>query len=253
MARGGDVIQMATHDRWTYLFGASFQTGRAYLLSSRSNVDHWTNKSKAQVGVPAGGTQLEGAFTFAGSSGWFVAGNDRGFTASARLSSDGSWDAWSGPSIGGGSSSFTPIDAVTSQVLIVNGEDAGFVTPPASSVPSGWNSEASWLFISKNAGATFEPLRRLSKTYEGNYTTLPGLSATPVPGTILLTSNSDYHLVKSTNWGRTWRVVLDRPVSQIVFTNRTNGFALVDDGSNQMAFSVFRTVDVGNHWERLGI
>jgi hypothetical protein len=252
-ARDGAVLQMATHGKWTYLFGASFQTGRAYLLSSLSNMDQWTNRSKARVEVPAGGTQLEGAFTFAGSSGWFVAGNDRGFTGSARLLGKGSWGAWSGPSIGGGSSSFTPILAVTSRVLVVNGEDAGFVTPPATSVPPGWNSGAPWLFISKNSGATFEPLRKLSNTYEGNYSTMPGLSAAPVPGTILLSSNSDDHLVKSTNWGRTWRTVLDHPVSQIIFTGRTDGFALVEEGSSQMAHSVVRTVDEGNHWEKVSI
>jgi hypothetical protein len=252
MSRGGEVYQMATHGTWTYLFGASFYTGQAYLLSSPSNEDRWTNRSKrARVEVPAGGTQLEGAFTFAGSTGWFVAGNDRGFTASARLIGAGSWGAWNGPLVGKGSSSFTPILAVTSRVLVVNAEDAGFVTPPASSVPPGWNSEASWLFISKNSGASFAPLRRLSKSFQGNYSTSPGLSATPAPGTILLTSNSDSHLLRTTNWGRTWQVVLDRPVSQVVFTTRATGFALVRVGTSQTAYSVFQTVDAGGQWKQV--
>jgi hypothetical protein len=205
------------------------------------------------VGVPAGGTQLEGAFTFAGSNGWFVAGNDRGFTASARLVGTGSWGAWKGPFVGKGSSSFTPIVAVTSRVLLMNAEDAGFITPPASLVPPGWNSEASWLFISKNSGASFEPLRRLSKSYQGNYSTSPGLSATPAPGTILLTSNSDEHLLRTTNWGRTWRVVLDHPVSQFVFTTRTTGFALVRVGESQTAFSLFHTTDAGGRWKQVRV
>jgi hypothetical protein len=249
MTRGGTVFQMATHGDWTYLFGASFQTGRAYLLSAHSSEGQWTNESTARVEVPAGGTQLEGAFTFAGSSGWFVAGNDRGLTASARLLPNGSWGAWNGPSIGKGSASFSPIDAATSRVLLVNGESAGFGYPPTDSVPPGWNKGASWLFISYNAGATFKPLRRLSNTYQGGYSTLPGSSAAPVPGTIFLTSNSDSHLVRTTNWGRSWHVVLNRPVSQIHFTSRTTGFALVQTGSRQSAFSLFRTVDAGSHWK----
>jgi hypothetical protein len=251
MARGGDVIQMATHGEWTYLFGASFQTGRAYLLSARSNGDQWMNRSKARVEVPAGGTQLEGAFTFAGSSGWFVGGNDRGFTASARLLPIGSWGAWNGLSIGKGSSSFTPIDAVTSRVLLVNGESAGFGYPPATSVPPDWNSGASWLFISYNAGASFKPLRRLSNTC--SCSTMPGSSATPLPGTIFLTSNSGDHLVRSRNWGRTWRVVLDRPVSQVLFTNRSVGFALVQESANQMSVSLFQTLDAGDHWKKVNM
>jgi hypothetical protein len=249
--RGGEVIQMATRGNWTYLFGASFQTGHAYLLSTHSDADQWTNRSKAQVEVPAGGTQLEGAFAFAGSSGWFVAGNDRGFTSSARLLPNGSWGAWNGLSIGRGSSSFTPIDAATSRVLLVNGESAGFGYPPATSVPPGWNSGASWLFISYNAGASFKPLRRLSNIC--SCSTMPGSSAAPIPGTIFLTSNTGEHLVRSTNWGRTWRVVLDRPVSQILFTNRSVGFALVQESSNQMSFSLFQTLDAGDHWNKVNM
>jgi hypothetical protein len=251
MARGGEVIQMATHGKWTYLFGASFETGRAYLLSAHSNEDHWTNKSTARVDVPAGGTQLEGSFTFAGSNGWFVAGNDRGLTGSARLLSNGSWGAWNGPSIGRGTSSFSPIDAATSRVLLFNGQSTGFGFPPASSVPPGWNNGAAWLFVSYNAGATFKPLRRLSNTYQGGYSTQPGSSATPAPGTIVLTANSDSHLVRSTDWGRTWRVVLDETVSRFVFTNRLDGFALVRKSSSALASSLFRTVDGGIHWEEV--
>lgn len=246
---GGEVIQMATHGNWTYLFGASFETGRAYLLSTHSDADQWRNRSKARVEVPAGGTQLEGAFTFAGSSGWFVGGNDRGFTASARLLPNGSWGAWNGPLVGRGSSSFTPIEAATSRILLLNGESAGFGYPPATSVPPGWNSGASWLFISYNAGASFKPLRRSSNAC--SCSTMPGSSATPVPGTIFLTSNSGDHLVRSTNWGRTWRVVLDHPVSQFVFTNRTTGLALVREGTSLATYSLFRTIDAGGHWKKV--
>jgi hypothetical protein len=251
----GSLRERISHGEWTYLFGASFQNDHAYLLATRSNTDQWKNKSNAPMELPAGGTQLEGAFTFAGSSGWFVAGNDRGFTASARLLSNGSWGAWIGPSFDKFGPSFTPISAVTNRVLLAEGESAGYVYPPASSVPPGWNNDATWLFISHDAGATFEPYRHLSNGYHGTYSTGPGVPAVPVPGTILLqrTSNSGYHLVRSTNWGRTWRVVLAHSVSQVVFTSRTTGFAIVQEGSSQTTFSLFRTIDTGSHWNKVSV
>jgi len=249
------VIQMATHGKWTYLFGGT-NTGGAYLLGTRSNVDQWSSKSSAPMGMPAGGTQLVGSFTFAGDNGWFVAGNDRGFTASVRRLPDGSWGAWNGPSFKDFGSSFTPIDALNNRVLVAVGLSAGIVYPPASSVPSGWNNGASWLFISYNAGATFKTFRKLSSSYQGSYySTVPGLPAVPVPGTILLqqATKSSYHLVRSTNWGRTWSVVLNDPVSQVLFTSRTTGFALAKERSSQATFSVFRTVDAGSHWNKVSV
>jgi hypothetical protein len=250
------VIQMATHGKWTYLFGGSVTTSREYLLGTRSNVDQWSSKSSAEMGMPAGGTQLVGSFTFAGGNGWFVAGNDRGFTANARLLPDGSWGAWNGPSFESFGSSSTPIDAVTNRVLLAEGQSAGIVYPPASSVPSGWNNGASWLFISYDAGATFKPLRKISSTYQGSYYSIvPGLPATPVPGTILhqQASNSSYHMVRSTNWGRTWSVVLDDSVSQVLFTSRTIGFAIAKERSSQATFSVFRTIDAGRYWNKVSL
>jgi len=251
----GGVVQMATHGAWTYLFGGS-TTGNAYLLGTRSNVDQWSRKSSARMGEPAGGTQLVGTFTFAGDNGWFVAGNDRGFTANVRLLANGSWSAWNGPSFERFGSSFTPIGAVTNRVLLAEGQSAGFVYPPASTVPSGWNNGASWLFISYDAGATFKPFRKLSSSFKGSYySTVPGLPEVPVPGTILLQQawKTRYHLVRSTNWGRTWRVVLDHPVSQVIFTSRTTGFAIVEEGSSQTTFSLFRTVDAGSHWNKVSV
>ena len=254
LSLAGGVVQMATHGAWTYLFGQSL-SGPAYLLGTRSNMDQWSNKSSARMGMPAGGSQLEGSFTFAGGNGWFVAGNDRGFNDSARLLTNGPWGAWNGPSFAKFGASFTPISAVTNRVLLAEGESAGFVIPPASSVPPGWNNEASWLFISYDAGATFKPFRQLSSSYQKGYSTVPGLPAVPEPGTILLqqASNSGYHVVRSTNWGRTWRVVLDHSVSQVIFTSRTTGFAIVQEGSSQTTFSLFRTIDAGSHWNKVSV
>jgi hypothetical protein len=246
------VVQMASHGEWTYLFGASFQVGRALLLATPSNSDRWKSTSSARIELPAGGTQLEGTFTFAGSNGWFVAGNDRGFTASARLLRNGSWGAWSGPTYEKFDASYTPVSAVTNRLLLAEDDTAGFVYPPASTVPPGWNNGATWLFISYDEGATFEPFRELSRAYDATYSSGPGLPAVPVPGTILLqrTTNSGYYLMRSANWGRTWQVVLRRPVSQVVFTSRTTGFAIVQLGSR---YSLFRTTDTGSHWVKVNV
>jgi hypothetical protein len=168
LALTAGVVQMATHGAWTYLFGGS-NTGGAYLLGTRSNVDQWSRKSSAEMSMPAGGTQLVGSFTFAGDNGWFVAGNDRSFTASARLLTNGTWGAWNGPSFEDFGASYTPICAVTDKVLLAEGESAEIVYPPASSVPSGWNDGASWLFISYDAGTKFKPFRKLSSSYQGSY------------------------------------------------------------------------------------
>ncbi len=251
----GGVIQMATHQELTYLFGSSALNGRAYLLATHSNADQWKSGSNALMEMPAGGTQLEGAFTFSGTKGWFVAGNDRGFSASARLSSNGSWSVWNGPSFENLGASFTPLSAVTSRVLLAEGASAGFVYPPTSSVPNRWNNGASWLFISYDAGATFKPFRQLTNSFQGSYSTVPGLPSVPVPGTILLQRNmsSGSNLVRSTNWGRTWRVVLDHPIRQIVFTSRTIGYAIVQEESSQSVFSLFRTGDSGSHWLRVSL
>jgi hypothetical protein len=247
----GGVIQMSSHAEETYLFGASFQSDHAYIFGTPSGEDNWQRKSDALLGIPAGGGPLEGSFTFAGDNGWFVAGNDRGFTATARLASDGSWRAWSGPSFEKLGASYAPIDAVTGRVLLAEVASGGFVYPPTSSVPAGWNDGASWLFISYDAGATFKPFRKLSSGYQGNYySTVPGLPASPTPGTILTqhASNSTYRVMRSTNWGRTWSVVLKGSASQVLFTTRTAGIAIVDKPDSQLMSSLFRTSDSGSQW-----
>jgi hypothetical protein len=246
----GGVTQMATHGAWTYLFGASYTNDRAYLDGTRSSTDQWVNKSDAHLTLPAGGSVLQGSFTFVGSSGWFVAGNDRGFTASARLSGT-TWRAWSGPSFEKLGASFAPFGVVTSRVLVAADQNAGFAYPPASTAPAHWNNGASWLFISNNAGETFKPLRRLSS---GDFFAVPGLPALSTPGRIVLdeSRNSGKRaLVLSTNWGRSWHIVLDHSVSQVVSVTRTLAFAVVEKGNNPRMNVLYRSTTAGSSWSRV--
>ena len=251
----GGVLQMATHEAWTYLFGASFESGKAQILATRSNLDQWTSKSNAQMEMPAGGTQVQADFNFVGTNGWLLAGNDRSFIASARLSNDGSWNAWNSSSIQDFGESFCPITTVTDKVLLAECQSAEIVIPPTSSVPPNWNNGASWLFISYDAGTTFKPFRELSSSYHRGIAAVPGLPATPVPGTILLqqATNSGVQVIRSTDWGRSWRVVLQRSVSQVVFTSRSNGFAIVRQQSSQTASSIYATYDTGGQWSHVSV
>jgi hypothetical protein len=249
----GGVDQMATHGAWTYLFGASYTYDRAYLYGTRSNTDRWVNKSDARMELPAGGSVLQGAFTFAGSSGWFVAGNDRGFTASARLSGT-TWQAWNGPSFQKLGASFTPIVAVTSRVLIAVDQNAGFVYLPTLAVPPHWNRGASWLFVSYNSGATFKPFRQLSVVDQSDFFAVTGSPVVSAPGRILLdesTNSGERQLVLSTDWGKSWRVVLNHSVSQVVFASRNIAFAVVEKANSPSTDSLYRSTTAGTNWSRV--
>ena len=151
--------------------------------------------------------------------------------------------------------SFSPITAVSRNILIAVGQSAGFVIPPASSVPPNWNNSASWLFISYDAGATFKPFRELSSSYQRGYYAVSGLPAAPVPGTIILQrfTNSGGQMVRSTNWGRTWQVVLNNSVSQVEFISRSFGFAIVQRGTTLTDSSLVQSGDAGGRWREVSI
>jgi hypothetical protein len=251
------VIQMATHGADTYAFGESEGTGSARILATRSTTNQWKDDSTTPMEGPAGGTPLEGSFTFSGLNGWFVAGNDRGFTSSAELSSKGTWKAWSTPSSALFGGSFSPVSSVTNQILIAHGASTLIVYPPSSSVPAGWNNGASWLFISYNAGAKFQPLRQLTRSYQLGYENVPGLPATPTPGTILLEqyTNSAHRLVRSTDWGRSWHVVINHAILQVQFASRSDGFAIAVMNMSQTSLntSLLHSSDAGSHWSAINL
>lgn len=247
------VIQMASHDGRTYLYGASFRTGQARILSTPSRDDDWTSATRTTLYVPAGGTQLQGAFVFAGGHGWFVGGNDRGVISQLRLTPAGTWSKWTvrSTALDG---SFAPVTASSALDLLVVTRSAGFVTPPAATVPAGWNSGATWLFRSTDAGTSFRAVRQLSRNFNVTFPVVQGLPAVPTAGRIIAERDSDgtgnlsQQLVLSTDSGRTWRVVYRQGALQVQFVNSDTGFAIASKSPDPLNSSLIRTTDAGAHW-----
>jgi hypothetical protein len=247
------VIQMATHGAVTYLYGASFRTSSARILATSSHNDRWTDATSSALRVPAGGTQMQGSFTFSGTHGWFVGGNDRGDLSQEQLTASGIWTNWSVRS-SAFNGSYAPVVAQSSHNLLVVATSALFVTPPAKSVPAGWNEGATWLFSSNDSGKSFKPVRQFSSSSKLGFPVVQGLPVVTHSGAILLerlnqgTSNARPQLVRTTDFGRSWRVVIGQGVIQVVFVSSTSGYAVIVAGSNPQDTSLVRTVNSGTVW-----
>jgi hypothetical protein len=112
---------------------------------------------------------------------------------------------------------------------------------------------ASWLFISYDAGATFKPIRRLTSSVQDGYYAVAGLPATPALGTILVEQYTNYgnRLVRSSNWGRSWRIVINHNVFQVEFVNRLSAFAIANQSAgqtSQLNTALLHTNDAGSNW-----
>ncbi len=249
---GWGVVTMATHGAWTYLYGGS-SGPQASILATVSSQDRWRSRARAPLvlEMPAGGTPLQGFFTFAGRRGWFVGGNDRGM-GFARLGAHGIWVPWPVASLAMRSAGLRPVVATSPDALVVVASSAGFGYPPASAVPRGWNSGSTWLFASRDGGRTFVAQRELSASYHLVFPAVPGLPATPAAGVLLVerqTSGGVSQLVRSTDGGATWHVVVRHYIRQVELGTRGPGFAIALIGPATSVDSVLlRTVDAGAHW-----
>ncbi len=245
------VAQMATHGALTYLFGSSYVTSHSRILSTPNARDRWTSASPP-MGIPAGGSQLQGAFTFAGKRGWFVSGNDRGIQSLEQLTPSGTWTTWRVRSLALGEG-FTPVIAESSRDLVVVTSDAGWYFPPPANAPLGWSKGATWLFLSRDGGKTFNAVHELAKSSATGFPSENGLPAAPTPGTIFVeresgTSTTTFQLLMSKDAGRTWRVVINQRVLQVAFATASVGYAIVVPNSDPRRASLCKTTDGGMRW-----
>ncbi len=249
------VLQMASHAALTYLYGASFTTGTAHILSTPNAHDRWSAATPASLEVPAGGTQLQGSFTFAGAHGWFVGGNDRGILSLEKLTPSGTWAKWSVRSLALGES-FTPITAASSTRLVVVTSAGGWIMPAPKPAPPGWAHGATWLFVSRDAGTTFKAVHELADSSKVMFPFVDGLPAVSSSGTILVereqgTSTTTFQLVASTDAGRSWRVVLGQRVLQVALSSSDVSYAIAVPNSDPRLSTLFKTVNGGRQWSKV--
>jgi hypothetical protein len=251
------VLQMATHGAVTYLYGASFTTGMAHILTTPSSRDNWTSATSSSLGVPAGGTQLQASFTFAGTRGWFVSGNDRGLESMEELTPTGAWRNWTAKSLTVGEG-FTPVIAESSNELIFVASSSGFVVPAPKTTPLGWGHGATWLFESADAGTTFRAIHELANSSRVIFPFVNGLPSQPKPGVILVereqgTNMEAFQLIASTDGGRSWRVVIGHRVLQVAVAAPSIGYAIVTTYSGPRLTSLRKTVDGGLQWSDVAL
>jgi hypothetical protein len=251
------VLQMATHGAVTYLYGASFTTGKAHILSTPSSRDNWTSATSSSLGVPAGGTQLRGSFTFAGNRGWFVGGNDRGLESMEELTPTGAWKNWPAKSLTVGEG-FAPVTAESSNELIVVASSSGFVVPAPRMTPLGWGHGATWLFESADAGKTFRAVHELANSSRVIFPFVNGLPSLSKPGVILVgreqgANMAVFQLIASTNGGRSWHVVIGRRVLQVAIAASSVGYAIVTTSSDHRLTGLRKTVDGGLQWSDVAL
>jgi hypothetical protein len=227
--------------------------GRVYLLvwaptkgvtvdSSLTKTDRWHPMRTPHLGLPAGGSQLEGALVLKGANGWLVEGNDRGISGSARVDRKGQWVSWTPPCAALGNSFTVPalVGPHSMDVICVMG---GFASPLPTTAPPGATLGSSWLYSSNDDGTTFRPVSQLGPL-GASFDDL----VSPARG-VLLTTQSGTHgedLLESLDNGMDWAVVYRGVVGALAFATPTQGLALIETPSHRTA--AIRTIDGGRHW-----
>ena len=214
---------------------------RAYhvtLSSSPVGVDAWRTVPTGTLYLPAGGAQPTGAIALSGSSGWMVAGNDRGVSASLRVTGNGRWSTWTPPCESVGNSYAVPA-ASSPRDLVVVCQMGGFASPLSPTAPAGATLGSNWLYFSSNGGRSFTSGPELKPR---NFY-FSGVLASPRASVVVLSrglGGSD-DLMASFDRGRTWRVVYRGEPTYLSFTNSQQGVALIQrhfgDDSMIMTFN----------------
>jgi hypothetical protein len=215
------------------------------LASSPVGDDKWGVIPTPTLYLPAGGAQPTGAIVLSGSSGWMVAGNDRGVSASLQLTPSGTWLPWTPPCESVGNSYVVPAASSPSDLVVVC-VMGGFASPLSSTAPSGATIGSGWLYFSANGGGTFRAGPELSPK---NFF-FDGVLASPAPNTVLVSGPGGANdLSASSNGGRTWNVVYKGAPFFMGFTSSRQGVALVQTHAGRN--SMIMTVDGGRNWQKV--
>ena len=234
-----DVLTVAASRGSVYAI--SWRTGQTFgLWRSSVATDSWQRLSTPALYSAAGGSNMEGALIFKGANGWLMLGNDRGVTASARLSSSGRWVKWTAPCDNVGGSFAVPV-ANSATTLVDVCTIGGFGGDVAPGTPHYLKQQSNWVFTSHDAGLTFVPTSRVVADGTSEYLDqLPSLPASPAPESILVAKSVNDglstidHLYLTRNGGKTWTSVYATrptpftPVIQFVaFASSRLGYAIV--------------------------
>ena len=201
----------ASHGR-VYTIG--WNTDQTFgLWRSPITTDSWRRVHTPTLTSAAGGTSMEGALVFKGTSGWLMVGNDRGVTGAARLTNLGQWVKWAGPCATVGGNFAVPVAySPTSLVDVCTiGGFGGDVTP---GTPKKLKMSTTWIFTSHDGGLTFTPTHQIGVGIPTMWINqVPGLPASPSPGAIFVAKSinkgqtSPEHLFATSDGGRTWTSV----------------------------------------------
>jgi hypothetical protein len=231
------------------------------LWRSSTAAESWQTVATPSLPMAAGGTSMEAALVFKGTSGWLMVGNDRGVTGSARLNSRGQWVKWDAPCYSVGNGFVVPVAySATSLIDVCTiGGFGGYVAP---STPSYVKPESNWIYSSNNGGSSFAPTSRVVINNSSlNLSLYYGIPASPAPGVVLMTklvglgqTLSD-HLYLSRDRGKTWTLVYATPfapsqqmIQNAFFASSKLGSAIVQttDTSSMLIISS----DGGKTWHK---
>ncbi|MDH2904591.1 MAG: hypothetical protein PXZ08_11695, partial [Actinomycetota bacterium] len=193
------------------VYAIGWNTDQSFgLWRSPISTNSWRRVRTPTLFAAAGGTGMDGALVFKGTSGWLMVGNDRGVTGGARLTSSGHWVKWAGPCASVGGNFAVPV-AYSSTSLVDACTIGGFGGDVAPGTPKSLKMSTDWIFTSHNGGLTFAPTRQIGVGSPTMWLVqVSGLPASPSPGTILVAKPlnqgqaSPEHLFATSNGGRTW-------------------------------------------------
>jgi hypothetical protein len=237
----GTTFDLAASSREVYLFGEG-PTFTAVLVKSPVRRDHWNVVKIPPLAWPVGGSENAGDIVLSGQAGWLVEGNDRGVTGSLRLNQDGQWTRWSPPCTFVGDSYVVPVASDVRHLAVVC-EIGGVFALPSPNAPPGETPGSWWLYVSKNAGSNFYPVRKLHGA-GGYFSTL----ASPTPDVFFFQYDlgSGLELVMSRDAGKHVQAVFHGAVAYLHFMNTTDGIGIAESRSNTSEMIVSH--DGGRTW-----